>query len=50
MLMRYILIFLLFFGGTFFLDFSNGLTRLLFALFATGVIWLVQPAKGAKHD
>ena len=43
MVIRYILIFLVFVGVTFFTDFSNWLSRILFALFATTVIWLLQP-------
>ncbi|KIL43194.1 hypothetical protein KR50_35970 [Jeotgalibacillus campisalis] len=45
MLIRYVLIFLLFFGLTFFLDFENWnwLDQLFFALFGTGIFWLLKP-------
>ena len=43
MWIRYLLIFLIFISVTFFTDFSNWLSRILFALFATTVIWLLQP-------
>lgn len=49
MWIRYLLIFLLFVGVTFFIDFSNWLYRILFALFATAVIWLLQP-KERSHS
>lgn len=48
MWVRYILIFVLFYAATFFLDFSNWLSQLLFALFTTSIIYLLQPSKSAN--
>ena len=51
MRVRYLVVFAVCFGATFFLpiDFTNIFFRFLFAAFMTGLTWLVQPTEGAKQ-
>ena len=47
MRIRYLIVFAVCFGATFFLpiDFTNAFFRFLFAALMTGLTWLVQPAE-----
>ena len=51
MRIRYLIVFAVCFGATFFLpiDFRNIFFRFLFAVFMTGLTWLVQPTEGSKQ-
>ena len=52
MRVRYLVVFLVSLGTTFFLpiDFTNIFFRFLFAALMTGLTWLVQPTDGAKQS
>lgn len=52
MRVRYLVVFAVCFGTTFFLsmDFPDVFSRFLFAGVVTGVTWLVQPASKEKED
>lgn len=45
MYFRFLLVFIVFFFGTFFLEAQhlNWWSRFLYAIFASGIIWLLQP-------